>query len=410
MLRVLFFISSLLMACSKDKPAPAAPAGKAMATLEAPVAPTNLRFEAVTDSSCRVLWDAVEGATDYDVNYKPAVGGRWTNEPHKGVRLYNTIYDLEPNTEYRWAARAENRDGASEWVFGPNFTTQADGTFDIELTFLEPSDYPFTDEEKQLIREAADFWEQVIVGDVPDYQLTEQDKLLLGGHGRFPSIGSTRDIPLHIDDLRIYVRRSGGEGNFIPPCNGLNLRVYGLPSVAQIEVGYFLNEYGYFGSSSYRRSPDIYWSEDRFVWQTAHEIGHAILGHPQEETPSLYYWEYLESRVKRERPRLIGIYYVGQHARQAYEEATGTLNPKGIGIELWFYGMGPAGFHGWSLHDMMSRWPPARFHWPLHQALENSLMAHRTPQDMPLDAPLEISQVTRGALIDLGYQVEGYEY
>ena len=102
------------------------PSGKAQATLEAPPAPTNLRFEAVTDSSCRVRWDAAEGATDYDVNYKRAVGGKWTNEPHKGVRLYNTIYDLEPGTEYRWAARAENRDGSSEWVFGPNFTTLPD--------------------------------------------------------------------------------------------------------------------------------------------------------------------------------------------------------------------------------------------------------------------------------------------
>ena len=102
------------------------PSGKAQAALEAPPAPTNLRFEAVTDSSCRVRWDAAEGATDYDVNYKRAVGGRWTNEPHKGVRLYNTIYDLEPNTEYRWAARAENSDGPSEWVFGPNFTTLPD--------------------------------------------------------------------------------------------------------------------------------------------------------------------------------------------------------------------------------------------------------------------------------------------
>ncbi len=102
------------------------PSGKAQATLEVPAAPTNLRFEAVTDSSCRVRWDAAEGATDYDVNYKRAVGGKWTNEPHKGVRLYNTIYDLEPNTEYRWAARAENGDGASEWVFGPNFTTLSD--------------------------------------------------------------------------------------------------------------------------------------------------------------------------------------------------------------------------------------------------------------------------------------------
>ena len=112
------------------------PSGKAQATLDAPTAPTNLRFEAVTDSSCRVRWDAAAGATDYDVNYKPAVGGKWTNEPHKGVRLYNTIYDLEPETEYRWAARAENRDGASAWVFGPNFTTlpedEADETLEDE--------------------------------------------------------------------------------------------------------------------------------------------------------------------------------------------------------------------------------------------------------------------------------------
>ena len=97
--------------------------GKAQATLAAPAAPTNLRFEAVTDSSCRVRWDAAEGAADYDVNYKRAVGGKWTNEPHKGIRLYNTIYDLAPNTEYRWAVRAENSDGPSEWAFGPNFTT-----------------------------------------------------------------------------------------------------------------------------------------------------------------------------------------------------------------------------------------------------------------------------------------------
>ena len=104
------------------------PSGKAQAALEAPPVPTNLRFEAVTDSSCRVRWDVAEGATDYDVNYKPAVGGRWTNEPHRGIRLYNTIHDLEPGTEYRWAVRAENGDGSSEWVFGANFTTLEDET------------------------------------------------------------------------------------------------------------------------------------------------------------------------------------------------------------------------------------------------------------------------------------------
>ena len=81
-----------------------------------------------------MLWDAVEGATDYDVNYKPAVGGRWTNQPHRGVRLHNTIHDLAPNTEYRWAVRAENSDGASAWIHGPNFTTrpsQEDDSSDV---------------------------------------------------------------------------------------------------------------------------------------------------------------------------------------------------------------------------------------------------------------------------------------
>ena len=107
-----------------DTPASVAPAGKAVATVDAPAAPTNLRVEALTDTSAQVRWDAVAGATDYDVNYKPAVGGRWTNEPHRGVGLSNTIDDLAPNTEYRWAVRAENRDGASAWIHGPNFTTR----------------------------------------------------------------------------------------------------------------------------------------------------------------------------------------------------------------------------------------------------------------------------------------------
>ena len=127
MMRFLFFlvVPFLLIACSKDKPAPVAPAGKAQAILEAPAAPTNLRFDAPMDSSCTVRWDASHEATDYDVNYKPAVGGRWTNEPHRGIGLSNTIDDLQPNTEYRWAVRAENSDGSSEWIHGPNFITRS---------------------------------------------------------------------------------------------------------------------------------------------------------------------------------------------------------------------------------------------------------------------------------------------
>ena len=524
MMRFLFFlvVPFLLIACSKDKPAPVAPAGKAQATLAAPPAPTNLRFEAVTDSSCRVLWDAVEGATDYDVNYKPAVGGRWTNQPHRGVRLHNTIDDLAPNTEYRWAVRAENSDGASAWVHGPNFTTRpsqgddssdvspaptnlrlenltdtsvrfvwdavegatdydvnykeidgkwtniphrgtatyrdfdglepgkeyrwavkADrgsekskwafgpkfttspvedeeestepvGEFNIELVYLDGPRYPFTTEEKRLIHKAATFWEGIISGDVPDYTLTEEDREKLALDIGPPewnegAIGYSTafETPGHIDDLRIYVYRMDTNYNYIPPCNGLNLRSHGLP-IGTIKVNYALNEYGYFGSSSFRRSPDILWTEDRFLWQTAHEIGHAILGHPVEEEPFMYYREETKTRVKRDRRmQLIAIYYIGQHALKAYEVITGVSPPKGIDLQLWFNGMGPPGASGYTLEQMIWYYSPARFHWPFHQALENSLMAYRTPQDMPLDAPLEISQVTRGALIDLGYQVEG---
>ena len=130
---ILSVLFVFLWACA-DKPAPVAPAGKSLASLAAPAAPTNLRFDAPTDSSCTVRWDASDGATDYDVNYKPAVGGRWTNEPHRGIGLSNTIHDLQPNTEYRWAVRAENSDGASEWIHGPNFTTRPsedDGSNDV---------------------------------------------------------------------------------------------------------------------------------------------------------------------------------------------------------------------------------------------------------------------------------------
>ena len=53
-------------------------------------------------------------------------GGRWTSR--RGTELYSTITDLEPDTEYRWAVRAENEDGRSAWVFGPNFTTLVEET------------------------------------------------------------------------------------------------------------------------------------------------------------------------------------------------------------------------------------------------------------------------------------------
>ena len=199
-LRSVFFVllglSVALLSCSKDQPAPVAPAGKSLAPLAAPAAPTNLRFDAPTDSSCTVRWDASDGATDYDVNYKPAVGGRWTNEPHTGIRLYNTIHDLQPNTEYRWAVRAENSDGASEWIHGPNFTTlpsDIEGDDNVstggdtnQYIRIHRSYAPMADHwivgdmlaedaldeltygQMEIYREAAAAWDRVIVNGLPE--------------------------------------------------------------------------------------------------------------------------------------------------------------------------------------------------------------------------------------------------
>lgn len=140
-----FVVSSLfLIACSSDQPKPVAPSGKAASVQDAPPAPQSLRVEALTDTSARVAWDAVEGATDYDINFKP-IGGKWTNWPHRAATLYSTIYGLSPNSTYRWAVRAENRDGYSAWVFGDNFTTLSTASTTETETFTETETRIFTE-------------------------------------------------------------------------------------------------------------------------------------------------------------------------------------------------------------------------------------------------------------------------
>ena len=205
MLRLLFILMpSLLIACSKDKPAPVAPAGKVVA---APAAPTNLRIEALTDTSARLAWDGVEGATDYDINYR-RLDGRWTNWPTK-EKLFCIIYGLEPNTEYRWAVRAENADGPSKWVFGDRFFTlsENDTTFNIELIFVDE----MSSLKKQTIREGAQIWERVLSGGFPDtsfvyrnQRYTVDDITILVKSGCDPS-----DNNLRVSYAERYVVRDG---------------------------------------------------------------------------------------------------------------------------------------------------------------------------------------------------------
>ena len=202
MLRLLLiFISFLLIACSKDRLAPVAPAGKVAATTAAPAEPTNLRVEALTDTSAKVAWDAVEGATDYDINYR-TLSGRWTNEPHKGTRLHNTIYDLEPDTEYRWAIRAENRDGRSEWVFSQeNFTTLA--TDDLEINIEVVWLYDFKQSFKDNMMLGLDVWEKAFVSGLPDFNADDHTQWQLNDY--FYCGNQRVDFPRHVDDIVVYV-------------------------------------------------------------------------------------------------------------------------------------------------------------------------------------------------------------
>ena len=128
MMRCIVLLAIVLasLSCSKDRPVPVTPAGKSLSSLAAPDPPTNLRITDLTKTSVKLRWDAVEGATDYDVSYRRTAGGEWKAVNHEDTKLYSTLTGLEPNTEYSWAVRAENDKGASAWVYADNFTTLRD--------------------------------------------------------------------------------------------------------------------------------------------------------------------------------------------------------------------------------------------------------------------------------------------
>ena len=362
MLRVFLAVSiSLFLACSSDSPRPTSPAPKAVATADAPPKPTNLRVEVLTDTSARVSWDAVEEATDYDLNYRPVVGGRWTNEPHRGTRLWNVIDDLEPNTEYRWAVRAENGDGASQWVFAENFTTFESLTasrFDIELRF----DENVPESHRPIFRQAADRWEEIIIGDLPDVHLPDWydlDELL--------------ELGEPVDDIVIVVRYNDSIG--APGIGGvLWFRDDSdLPGAGQVTIDgegllSFWREVG-----ELREVEDI---EDfvsvKFrvgVSKTAlHEIGHALGITSAFWNHDLFY----PSQKPTEN------YFAGEQAIAAFRASPGIYYEGNV---VPLYGGG---------------------HWYGHVFGGQAIM-----DNVKISGALErISTVTVGALADIGYEVD----
>ena len=74
----------------------------------------------MTDLQRGAIARATTDAAGYFALPLAALGGSVL--PH-GFALGQNYPNPFNNTEYRWAARAENGDDSSEWVFGPNFTT-----------------------------------------------------------------------------------------------------------------------------------------------------------------------------------------------------------------------------------------------------------------------------------------------
>lgn len=256
-LAVLPLILFLLIACSKDQPAPVAPAGKVLTSTV--LAPTNLRAEAITDTSVRLVWGRIASADDYDLFYKTFSASRWSLVSHHGPDTSNTVFGLIPDTQYSWTVKADSADQSSDWAPVSLFKTlgaistledtsasviletvnvdltgraedSAQSQFNIQLIFpnevlanfesltpawdLEESpdwlreavaehtdhlSYTFHPKAKEIIREAAQIWEKVIVGDIPS--------------STYSYIFGNYEIEFAVDDVIIIVENGYNRSN-----------------------------------------------------------------------------------------------------------------------------------------------------------------------------------------------------
>ncbi len=96
-------------------------------TITAPAAcgnPTGLTSSATTNTFATVNWGAVASALSYDVDYKAAASGTWTNVATGTTALTVNLSGLTQGTLYDWRVRATCSGGSGSYVQA-QFTTTA---------------------------------------------------------------------------------------------------------------------------------------------------------------------------------------------------------------------------------------------------------------------------------------------
>ena len=256
--------------------------------------PTNLRVVNLTDTSVRFTWDAVSGATDYDVGYKK-LGEKYKAIPHVGIATYCDLDGLTPNTQYRWVVKADRGNESSRWGSGGIFKTlpstniQPDPTRPPTSTSIQPdptrpptesfditlrweANYP--PHLVQAVENAARKWETIITHGLQDGPVIRLD--LLPGWEQ----PASRTDTLWVDDLVLVIRLAERK-----PAGWIHAFArHGPPRTERLftkDIGLPIMGFVYMPNRAELFNPrNEFWKQYRAQeteWIALHEIGH-ILG------------------------------------------------------------------------------------------------------------------------------------
>ena len=103
-------------------------------------APTGLSTSNITATAAIANWAPVNGATSYDVDYKPPTYSNWITIAYGTTSLSWGLTGIDPSTSYEWRVRANCASGTSDYT-QTQFTTAAmgactapDGLFTTNIT------------------------------------------------------------------------------------------------------------------------------------------------------------------------------------------------------------------------------------------------------------------------------------